>query len=181
MRCTCPLCGPGMSRAPSDSMPAGQGQIGLPPRLAIVGACFGGMAAVEALKGSRVHIVLIDETNHHLFQPLLYQVATAALSPADVATATRAMLRKRKEVTILMARATGIDPERRVVHTDRGGLVPFDYLVLATGAGYSFFGNDAWRVYTCVLKSLDDALEIRARLLAAFEQAEQSFDEAEVK
>src|SRR5262249_53456175 len=111
-----------------------------------------------------------------VFQPLLYQVATAALSPADIATPNRVLLRGQANATVLMAEVVGVDPDRRLVHLAGGPDLPYDYLVLATGAAYSFFGRDAWAAHTLVLKTLDDALAIRNRLLSAFELAEKSGD-----
>lgn len=151
------------------------------PRIVIVGAGFGGMAAVRALKGAEADITLVDRTNHHLFQPLLYQVATAALSPADIATASRVLTRGHANVQVLMDEVAGVDIEGSAVQLAHGGALPFDYLVLATGAAYSFFGHDEWAEHAQVLKSLDDALAIRERLLLAFEQAEQSNDPEEVR
>jgi len=147
----------------------------------VVGAGFGGMAVVQSLKGVEVDITLIDRTNHHLFQPLLYQVATAALSPAEIATATRVLLRRYHNATVLMAEVTGVDPVQRRVRLANGVELPYDYLVLATGAAYSFFGHDEWAAYTHVLKTLDDALSIRERLLSAFEWAEESNDPAQIQ
>jgi NADH:ubiquinone reductase (H+-translocating) len=141
-------------------------------RIVVVGAGFGGMAAVKALQRADADVTLIDRTNHHLFQPLLYQVATAALSPADIATASRALLRRQKNVTVVMGEVIGIDAERRVVKLVNTPEIPFDDLVLATGAAYSFFGKDRWAADAPVLKSLADALAIRERLLGAFEWAE---------
>ncbi|HEV7985354.1 MAG TPA: NAD(P)/FAD-dependent oxidoreductase [Steroidobacteraceae bacterium] len=150
-------------------------------KIVVVGAGFGGMAAVQALKGVDADITLVDRTNHHLFQPLLYQVATAALSPAEIATASRVLLRGCRNATVLMAEVTGVDPARRMVHLVNGIELAYDFLVLATGAAYSFFGHDEWAPYTHVLKTLDDALSIRERLLSAFEWAEESNDPAQVK
>jgi NADH dehydrogenase len=138
----------------------------------IVGAGFGGLAAAKALKRADARVTLIDRTNHHLFQPLLYQVATAALSPADIATANRVLLRRQRNATVLMADVVGVDPDRHLVHLDRGPDIAYDYLILATGAAYSFFGHEDWASHAPVLKSLDDALSIRERLLGAFESAE---------
>lgn len=145
-------------------------------RIVVVGAGFGGMAAVKALKHADVDITLIDRTNHHLFQPLLYQVATAALSPSDVATATRALLRKQRNATVLMAEVESVDADRRIVRCGNGLDLSYDYLILATGARYSYFGHSAWADDTQVLKTLDHALSIREGILGAFEQAEQSKD-----
>ena len=145
-------------------------------RIVIVGAGFGGMAAVKALKSADAEITLVDRTNHHLFQPLLYQVATAALSPADIATATRALLRRDKHTTVLMADVESVDADRRVVRLADGPDLAYDYLILATGAAYSFFGHDEWAKHAQVLKTLTDALSIRERLLSAFEWAEECGD-----
>ncbi|AQR60987.1 FAD-dependent oxidoreductase [Brevundimonas sp. LM2] len=142
----------------------------------IVGAGFGGLAAVRALKGADVDVVLIDRTNHHLFQPLLYQVATAALSPADIATAARTLLRGQANVTVLMGEVTGVDPGTKSVRLKHGPDQAYDVLILATGAAYSFFGHPEWADHAEVLKSLDDALTIRGKLLAAFERAERADD-----
>ncbi len=147
----------------------------------VIGAGFGGMAAVQALKHADADITLVDRTNHHLFQPLLYQVATAALSPAEIATASRVLLRRFHNATVLMAEVVGVDAARRSVRLGNGQELPYDYLVLATGAAYSFFGHDEWAAYTYVLKTLDDALSIREQLLSAFEWAEESNDPEEVK
>ncbi len=114
-------------------------------RIVVIGSGFGGMAAVKGLKRIDAEITLVDRTNHHLFQPLLYQVATAALSPADIATASRALLRHQPNVGVLMAEVTGIDKERRLVHLAGGRDLPYDFLVLAVGAAYSFFGHGSWR------------------------------------
>ncbi|MFD1035225.1 NAD(P)/FAD-dependent oxidoreductase [Sphingomonas hankookensis] len=151
------------------------------PRIIIVGAGFGGIAAAQAMRRTEAEITLIDRTNHHLFQPLLYQVAGAALSPADIATANRALLRRNRNTRILMAEVCGVDAAAKEVCLADGRRLPFDYCILATGAGYSFFGNDAWREHAFVLKSIDDALAIRAALLGAFERAEQCDDPAEVR
>ena len=136
-------------------------------RIVIVGAGFGGMAAARALKGADANVTLIDRTNHHLFQPLLYQVATAALSPADIATATRALLERQANATVLMGEVTGVDTERGLVKIAGAPDVAFDQLVLATGAAYSWFGHEAWAANAPVLKSLADALNIRERLLGS--------------
>jgi NADH dehydrogenase len=150
-------------------------------KIIVVGAGFGGMAVMQSLKNVDADVTLIDRTNHHLFQPLLYQVATAALSPAEIATASRALLRHQRNATVLMAVVVGVDPARRRVQLADGLELPYDYLVLATGAAYSFFGHDEWAPYTHVLKTLDDALSIRERLLSAFEWAEESNDPAQIQ
>ena len=145
---------------------------GTKKKIVVVGAGFGGMAVVKALKQADADVTLIDRTNHHLFQPLLYQVATAALSPADIATASRALLRGQKNVAVIMGEVVGVDTQGRSVKVMGRPDVPFDYLVLALGAAYSFFGKDRWAQFAPVLKSLADALAIRERLLGAFEWAE---------
>ncbi|WP_082734553.1 NAD(P)/FAD-dependent oxidoreductase [Novosphingobium sp. CCH12-A3] len=151
------------------------------PRIVIVGAGFGGMAAVKALKRADADVTLIDRTNHHLFQPLLYQVATAALSPADIATASRVLLRRHANATVVMADVVSVDAEARYVRLADGRTINYDFLVLATGAAYSFFGHGEWANHAKVLKSLEDALSIRETLLAAFERAEQCNDPDEVR
>src|SRR5579864_6167520 len=150
-------------------------------RIVVVGAGFGGMAVMQALKDVEADITLVDRTNHHLFQPLLYQVATAALSPAEIATASRVLLRNHRNATVLMSEVSGVDPDARCVTLASGVRLKYDYLVLATGADYSFFGQDAWAAHAHVLKTLDDALSIRDRLLSAFEWAEESSDAQEVQ
>jgi NADH dehydrogenase len=138
----------------------------------VVGAGFGGLNAVQALARAPVRITVVDRRNHHLFQPLLYQVATAALSPADIAYPIRAILRRQKNATVLLADAVSVDRSaRELVLSD--GRVGFDYLVLATGVRHAYFGHDSWEKSAPGLKSLEDALEIRRRILLAFERAER--------
>ncbi len=149
-----------------------------PPRVIIIGGGFAGIAAAQALKGSGARILLLDSQNHHCFQPLLYQVATAALAGPDVAWPIRYVMRGRPDVTVLMLAAEGIDTARKTVETRVGGIA-YDYLVLATGATHSYFGREDWSRLAPGLKSVDDATLIRSRLLAAFEQAEASVEAAE--
>lgn len=149
-------------------------------KVVIVGAGFGGLAAAKALSGRDVAVTLIDRTNHHVFQPLLYQVATAALAPSDIATATRTLLARQGNVTTLLDDVTGVDDDAHEVLTASGERVYYDYLILATGCSYSFFGNDRWADYALVVKTLADALSIRERLLSAFERAERSLHAEEV-
>lgn len=148
------------------------------PQVVIVGAGFGGLQASKALAAIDVDVTLVDVNNHHCFQPLLYQVATAALSPADVAWPIRAILRTQKNVRVIMARVTGIDAAAHRVHTAEIDL-PYDYLVLATGSTHSYFGHDDWAPFAPGLKHIADATEIRRRFLLAFERAELVEDEAE--
>jgi NADH dehydrogenase len=148
------------------------------PQVVIVGAGFGGLEASKALAKVDVDVTLVDAYNHHCFQPLLYQVATAALSPADVAWPIRAIMRHQKNVRVIMARVTGIDVAARRVHTSELDLA-YDYLVLATGAAHSYFGHDDWTPFAPGLKHIADATEIRRRFLLAFERAEVVEDAAE--
>lgn len=147
--------------------------------IVIVGAGFGGLAAAKSLAGTLVNVTLIDRTNHHLFQPLLYQVATAALSPSDIASATRSLFKPSDNVAVLMDEVQGVDKLKSEVITAESGRIPYDYLILATGADYSFFGNDQWAQNAAVVKTMEDALGIRERLLAAFELAEKEVDASE--
>lgn len=143
----------------------------------IVGGGFGGLEAAKKLACENVAVTLIDRTNYHLFQPLLYQVATAALSPADIASPLRAVLSKCKNMEIIMAEVSGIDVQRRKVQLPDGQL-DYDYLILATGARHSYFGHPEWEKLAPGLKSLEDAVEIRRRILMAYEYAEKISDEA---
>jgi len=148
------------------------------PQVVIAGAGFAGLEASKALAAAEADITLVDALNHHCFQPLLYQVATAALSPADVAWPIRAILRGQKNVRVIMARVTGVDVQARRVRTSEIDLA-YDYLVIATGATHSYFGHDEWAPFAPGLKHIADATEIRRRFLLAFERAELVEDEAE--
>ena len=148
------------------------------PQVVIAGAGFGGLQATKALAKVEVDVSLVDAFNHHCFQPLLYQVATAALSPADVAWPIRAILRKQKNARVIMARVTGVDVQARLVRTSEIEL-PYDYLILATGSTHSYFGHDEWAPFAPGLKHIADATEIRRRFLLAFERAEVVEDDAE--
>src|SRR6266446_5845623 len=148
------------------------------PRVVIVGAGFGGIACARALRHAPASITLIDRQNYHLFQPLLYQVATAALSPADIAIPIRAIFRDQFNAKVMLATVTGLDTERREVLTD-GLNLPYDHLVIATGATHSYFGQDAWAPFAPGLKRVDDATLVRRRVLEAFEHAEVAGSEAE--
>ena len=150
------------------------------PRVVIVGGGFGGLAAAKALRKAPVQVILIDRTNHHLFQPLLYQVATSVLSPSQISSPIRGILRKQKNATVIMGEVTGLDKEQRCVFVnspDREHVpVHYDYLVLATGARHSYFGHNEFEKFAPGLKSLADALAIRNKVLEAFEQAEAEED-----
>ncbi len=150
------------------------------PRVVIVGGGFGGLAAAKALRGAAADVILIDRANHHLFQPLLYQVATSVLTPGQIGSPIRGLLRRQRNTTVLMAEVTAVSKEqRRVVASspDRAGVtVPYDYLILATGVRHSYFGHGEFEQFAPGLKSLADAVAIRNRILQAFEQAEAEED-----
>ncbi len=148
------------------------------PHVVIVGGGFGGLNAARVLARRPVRVTLLDRRNYHLFQPLLYQVASAALSPADIATPLRSILRKAANVSVLLAEAATIDLTHRRLVLDQGEL-GYDALILAAGAGHSYFGHDEWELLAPGLKTLEDALEIRRRVLLAFEAAEREPDGAE--
>jgi NADH:ubiquinone reductase (H+-translocating) len=145
-------------------------------RVVIVGAGFGGLETAFGLKGAPVEITLIDRRNHHLFQPLLYQVATASLATSEIAWPIRHLLRDRKEVTTLFANVNGVDTNEKRVLLDDGDSVPYDTLVLATGARHAYFGHDEWEPFAPGLKTLEDATTLRRRILVAFERAERESD-----
>lgn len=150
------------------------------PRVVIVGGGFGGLSAAKALKSADVDVTVIDRTNHHLFQPLLYQVATASLSASDITAPIRHILRGQKNTTVLLAEVHDIDVEKRVVRVDYPeSEIPYDYLVLASGSRHAYFGHDEWEPFAPGLKAIEDAAEIRRRFLLAFERAEKSADEVE--
>ncbi|MBL8906724.1 MAG: NAD(P)/FAD-dependent oxidoreductase [Rhizobiales bacterium] len=167
--------------APSDSAKTGTLAPTITrPRVVILGAGFGGLNAAQALRSAPVDVTVIDRRNYHLFQPLLYQVATAGLSPAQIATPIRRILARQKNATVLMDRVLDVDLERRLVIT-RQREVPYDYLIVATGARHAYFGHDEWEAFAPGLKKIDDATALRTRILAAFERAEVTEDEAERK
>jgi NADH dehydrogenase len=148
------------------------------PHVVIIGAGFGGLSAATALARAAVDVTVIDRQNHHCFQPLLYQVATAALSPAEIAWPIRAILRHQRNATVLMAEVTGIDTANRQVQTTSAA-VPYDHLVVATGATHSYFGHDEWAEFAPGLKRIEDATRIRRSILLAFERAELTEDVTE--
>jgi len=146
------------------------------PKVVIVGAGFGGLAAAKRLAGKRVDVTLVDQRNHHLFQPLLYQVATAALSPADIAAPVRSILSHARNVRVVLDEVTGVNAPANRVLLARSGSVEYDWLILATGARHSYFGRDEWARHAPGLKSIEDAIAIRRRVLLALEHAETETD-----
>jgi NADH dehydrogenase len=144
----------------------------------VIGGGFGGLAAVKILRHERLRVTLLDRHNYHLFQPLLYQVATATLSPGDIASPIRWIFRHAANVRVLLAEARAIDVAAREVRLDQDTPVRYDYLIVATGSSHSYFGHDEWARYATGLKTLEDALEIRRRILLAFERAERETDPA---
>ncbi|MGH8102204.1 MAG: NAD(P)/FAD-dependent oxidoreductase, partial [Chthoniobacterales bacterium] len=152
-------------------------RIPLRSHVVIVGAGFGGLEAAKKLACEDVSVTVIDRTNYHLFQPLLYQVATAALSPSDIAAPIRAVLSKGGNIEVALAEVRAIDVEAKKVKMSDGSELAYDFLILATGARHSYFGHDEWEKLAPGLKSLEDAIEVRRRLLMAFEYAERITDE----
>ncbi|MGH7207693.1 MAG: NAD(P)/FAD-dependent oxidoreductase [Nitrospiraceae bacterium] len=151
------------------------------PHVVIIGGGFGGLTVVQSLRRANVEMVLIDRTNHHLFQPLLYQVATAALSPADIASPLRSVLRSQRNVQVVMDEVLAIDKERRLVVLAEGEAIPFEYLIVAPGSRHWYFGRDGWEQFAPGLKTLSDALEIRERLILSFERAERVLHRPEAR
>ena len=148
------------------------------PRVVIVGCGFGGLEAAKAFAGKPLQVTVIDRCNHHLFQPLLYQVATAGLSAPSIAAPIRHIFRRQKNLTVLMGEVTGIDTAARTVKIEGMDDIAYDHLIVAAGAAHSYFGNDTWAPHAPGLKTLEDAFEIRRRVLLAFEHAEREVDEA---
>ncbi|MEI7684410.1 MAG: NAD(P)/FAD-dependent oxidoreductase [Planctomycetota bacterium] len=141
------------------------------PKVLIVGGGFAGLAAAKALAKAPVDVILLDRRNHHIFQPLLYQVATASLSPADICAPIRTILRGQENCQVALVEVTGVDVQRRRLRLE-GGHIPYDYLILAAGATHAYFGHDEWAAIAPGLKSIEDATELRRRILLAFESAE---------
>jgi NADH:quinone reductase (non-electrogenic) len=150
-------------------------------KVVIIGGGFGGLAAARGMRRGVAEVVVLDKTNHHLFQPLLYQVASAALSPGDIARPIREVLQKQKNAVVLMGEVVSIDKEGRQVKLANGDLISYDYLIVAAGARHAYFGHDEWEPFAPGLKTLNDAIGIRERLLMSFEKAErcESLSEAE--
>ena len=148
------------------------------PRVLIIGAGFGGLYAARVFRDTLTEVTVIDRSNHHTFQPLLYQVATAVLAPSDIAAPIRWLLRKQRNTEVLMGDVERVDPARRVAILGNGTELPYDYLILAAGARHSYFAHPEWEAFAPGLKSIDDAIEIRRRFLKAFEDAERESDPA---
>jgi NADH dehydrogenase len=168
-----------MTSLPSASPPTSPSAPSPVHRVVIVGGGFGGLYAARRLRDPRVRVALIDRRNFHLFQPLLYQVATGALAPGEIAQPLRSILRRQRNTTVLLGEAIGIDIDRRTVEVSDGLSLPYDSLIVATGARFSYFGHDEWAPDAPGLKSIDDATEIRRRILIAFEAAEREADPAQ--
>jgi NADH dehydrogenase len=151
--------------------------VGEPLHVVIVGAGFGGLAAARALVEAPVRLTIVDRSNHHLFQPLLYQVAMAALSPAEIAVPVRAVFRGEDQISVRMAAVTDVDLVARTLALDDGGALAWDYLIVATGAETNYYGHPEWAAHAPSLKSIEDAIEIRRRVLTALERAESAADE----
>ncbi|HSY79263.1 MAG TPA: NAD(P)/FAD-dependent oxidoreductase [Verrucomicrobiae bacterium] len=149
------------------------------PHIVIIGGGFGGMAAARALKRAPIRLTMVDRRNHHLFQPLLYQVATAALAPSDIASPIRRILRRQRNASVILGEASSFDTRRKIVQL-LDGEVAYDFLIVASGATHSYFGHDEWLEPAPGLKTLEDAVEIRRRVLVAYEAAEREVDAAEV-
>jgi NADH dehydrogenase len=146
------------------------------PKVVVVGGGFGGLAAVKALHGAAADVTLVDRRNHHLFQPLLYQVATTSLGPSEIAWPIRQLVHRRQEVTTVFGKVVGVDAAAHRVQLEDGTALPYDYLILATGARHAYFGHDDWEPFAPGLKTLEDAIAMRRRLLLAFEKAELETD-----
>src|SRR6185436_15692834 len=148
-------------------------------QVVIIGGGFGGLSAAKRLRHADVQVTLVDRKNHHVFQPLLYQVATATFSPGDIAAPIRWILRRVHNVRVLMGEATGIDVHARRVELADGGVLEYDYLIVASGSRHAYFGHGEWEQYAPGLKTLEDAIAIRRRILIAFERAERATDAAQ--
>ena len=161
-------------------MTNGQSSVKMPPRprVVVLGAGFAGLNAALALGDMAVDVTVIDRRNHHTFQPLLYQVATAVLAPSDIAAPIRWLLRNQRNTEVLMGDVERVDPDRRVAVLTNGTELPYDYLILAAGARHSYFAHPEWEAVAPGLKSIDDAIEIRRRFLKAFEDAERESNPA---
>ena len=172
-----PTLPPSPGLQPANVAPVGRQPTGK-PKVVVIGGGFGGLEAVKSLKGEEVSVTLIDRSNHHLFQPLLYQVATAGLTPANIARPLREVFSRQENVDVVLSEVRRIDTEARKVVTE-DLVIDYDFLIIAAGARHSYFGHDEWEKFAPGLKNLSDAVEIRKRLLVAFEIAEKAIDQAE--
>lgn len=161
-----------VNTAPSEPIIVTSSPSSRPHRVVIVGGGFGGLYATQALRRSPVEVTLIDRRNFHLFQPLLYQVATGGLSPGDIASPLRAVLKRQKNTKVLLGEMVSLDPHQQKVYLKDGEAVPYDSLILATGGAHHYFGNDHWEPIAPSIKTIEDALEVRRRIFLAFEKAE---------
>jgi NADH dehydrogenase len=159
-------------------LPFPDGTVEVMPHVVIIGGGFGGLSAARRLRGAPVDVTILDRRNHHVFQPLLYQVAMAVLSPGDIASPIRWILRHQRNVQVLLGEVDGIDPDGKAVHLVDGATFAYDYLIVAAGATHAYFGHDDWQPYAPGLKTLEDALDMRRRVLLAFERAERESDPA---
>jgi len=150
-----------------------------PWRVIIVGGGFGGLCAAQALKSELVDVTLIDRRNHHLFQPLLYQVATGSLSPGEIAAPLRSVLSRQKNTRVLLGTVENVDPDSKQVFLADGAVLPYDSLIVAAGSQTSYFGHDEWRDWAAGMKSIDEATTVRHKILYAFEVAERISDRSE--
>ena len=166
-----------MAEIPAKSNPPAVRNLPPRPRVVVVGGGFAGLSAGNALAGMNVDVTLLDRRNHHTFQPLLYQVALAVLSPADIAQPIRSIFSKKKNIEVLMDEVIGIEPDQRRLHLHTGATVEYDYLILGTGSTHSYFGKDEWAQNAPGLKTVEDATEIRRRVLLAIELAEREMVE----
>src|SRR4051795_11863614 len=172
-----------MTTSPAGARPASDSDAPARPRVVIVGSGFGGLFTAQALKRAPVDVTVIGKTSHHLFQPLLYQVATGILSEGEIAPATREILRRQTNASVVLGEVTAIDLAARTVTSTvlgRTSVHPDDDLIVAAGAGQSYFGNDHFAEFAPGMKSVDDALELRGRIFGAFELAELATDQAEI-
>jgi len=160
----------------SEATPDSGPEVKREPHVVVIGAGFGGLRVASTLRKEKVRVTVIDAQNHHTFQPLLYQVATAALSPADIAYPIRSIFKRQKNCEVVLGRASNVDVDEKLVHLDDGSDIPYDHLVVAAGAKTNYFGHDNWAIYGLGLKGVDDAVEIRRRILLAFEAAEREPD-----
>ena len=165
-----------MLRLPMTNIRNTESTVSKPPKVVIIGGGFGGLAVAKGLRGVTADVTVIDRRNFHLFQPLLYQVATGGLSPANISVPLRAALKRYRNTTVLLSEVVSIDAQRKIVNLKEGKECPFDFLILATGASHNYFGHGEWEAQAPGLKTIEDAIEIRRRILSLFEEAELETD-----